>query len=378
MNKKTIEFASSKPFTIGMELELQLLHSKTLELSDSIIPIMNLYKNSKNFKPECIQNTIEIVSDVCAAIPELENHLKALLSDLINQCQKLEIKCCGTGTHLFSKKLAVLTPSPRYLSMEKTAGIICHTQITFANHIHVGLSSGDEAIYITNKLRAFIPLIIAVSANSPFWSGFDTGFAAYRHRILAIGRTYHMTPYFKNWQDFSDFLYAATRCGYIETFKDIHWDIRPSPAFGTVEIRVMDAQSSLKNTILLANFIHTLVKYMSVHPDSSSIPLLTEPQPPLWVEIEKRYQAAKEGINARYILDKKGKTTLLRDQWIMTYERLLKYFSTGYERNYLEELNNKIILEQLAYQQQIDYLTETGSLYSVTEKLIENLRLSVS
>jgi carboxylate-amine ligase len=170
-----MEFKRSEPLSIGVELEFQLLKAETLDLTDGILPLMEFYPDSPYVKPECIQNTVEIASKVCTSIAELKVHLTALVDDLKAKCQALGMRLCGAGTHPFCQHLALITPLPRYLTMEERYGYLAHTQVTFATHVHLGVTSGDEAIALMRSLKPYLPLLIALSANSPFWRGYGHG-----------------------------------------------------------------------------------------------------------------------------------------------------------------------------------------------------------
>jgi carboxylate-amine ligase len=129
-----------------MELEFQLLDAHTLDLADAILPLMDLYPASPYVKPEVIQNTDEIASRVCCGIPELGEHLQEIVADLQENCRRLGMTLCGAGTHPFGRRLALVTPQPRYLHIEQQVSLPVHTQITFAAHVHLGIASGEEAI----------------------------------------------------------------------------------------------------------------------------------------------------------------------------------------------------------------------------------------
>ncbi len=123
--------------------------------------------------------------------------------------------------------------------MQKSYGWLGQNQVTFATHGHLGLPSGEEAVTLMRELKPFLPLLVALSASSPCWHGADTRFAAFRHRVRAASRTYGIPPDFLDWEAFQRFLTTMRRAGLLRTVRDIHWDLRPSPHFGTLEVRVM-------------------------------------------------------------------------------------------------------------------------------------------
>jgi carboxylate-amine ligase len=307
-----MDFTPSNPSWIGMEMEFQLLDVETLDLVDGILPLMDFYPNDPYIKPEFNQNTVEVCSKICNDMDDLGAHMRSLLRNLRDTCQRLDMLLCSAGTHPFGERLALITPMPRYRQLEKSAGYIGHNQITFATHVHLGMTSGDEATSLMHELKALLPLLIAVSANSPFWRGFDTGFAAYRHRILAATRSYGIPPSFETWDDFSNFLETTTRAGVFSTINDIHWDIRPRPHLGTLEIRVMDAQPTITLALTLAGFLRALVTYLRTTPQTRRPPLFPQALH-WWIEKHNHFQASKQGLEAKYIHDVQGTLVPMRE-----------------------------------------------------------------
>jgi carboxylate-amine ligase len=140
-----MEFKASQAMSVGLEQELQLLDASSLDLANGILPLMELYPDSPYVKPEFIQNTVEVTSKVCHTLRELEDHLRAVVSDVRSRCQELGMALCGAGSHPFCKRLAIITPLPRYVQIGESAGYLGRTQITFATHVHIGMSSGEAA-----------------------------------------------------------------------------------------------------------------------------------------------------------------------------------------------------------------------------------------
>jgi carboxylate-amine ligase len=201
--------------------------------------------------------------------------------------------------------LALVTPQPRYLHIEQQVGLPVHTQITFAAHVHLGMGSGEEAIRMMGELRAYLPLLIAVSANSPFWRGYDTGHASYRQRILAAARTYGIPPSFGDWEEFVRFFDVGLKADVFETVRDIHWDIRTQPSLGTLEVRSMDMQPTVEEAIDLAAFVRVLGAYLARVPQAERPASLPKPLP-WWFEKHNHYQAAHLGLEAMCIHDEDG------------------------------------------------------------------------
>jgi carboxylate-amine ligase len=196
--------------------------------------------------------------------------------------------------------------------MEKDSGYLAHTQITFSTHVHIGMESGDQAMRAMSRLIPALSAFIALSANSPFWRGHETGHVAYRHRILAAASNFGLPPRFDDWRAFDEFLKAARRANMIKHFKDVHWDLRPNPDFGTLELRAMDSASDLRTVHGLVAFARCLILRLaeaSVHEVSEVLPANL----PHWMEQQNRFSAGLRGLDAEYVIDKQGSHRPVRD-----------------------------------------------------------------
>ena len=245
-----------------MELELQLIDPKTFNLVDGILPLMACYPPYPWIKPEYNQATVEIMSKVCTTIQDLEMHMHAVLSTLQQRCQGLGMTLCSAGTHPFCSRSATMMPIPRHLVEYQMAGFLANWT-TFALHVHVGMPSGDEAVTVMGKLKPYLPILLALSANSPLWWDCDTSYASFSQRLLATRKAYGLPPTFESWQAFDNYFTVARHAKMFEMVRDIHWDLRLQPELGTLEVRVMDAPTTLKEALMLAAFVHTLVMNLS-------------------------------------------------------------------------------------------------------------------
>ena len=307
-----MEFNPSPRHTLGIEWELQLLDTETLDLSDGILPLMEFFPKATFVKPEFIQSCVELNSCIAENSDAAIAHLRRSLGHLFRRTAELDMGLCGAGTHPFGRRLALITPLPRYRQLEESAGYLAHTQITFSTHVHIGMASGDQAMRVMTRLVPALSAFIALSANSPFWRGHQTGHAAYRHRILAAAPNYGLPETFGSWQAFDDFLRAARKASMIRSFKDIHWDLRPHPDFGTLELRVMDAASNLAAVHGLAAFARCLAVGLA-DAESREIEDLLPTGLPQWVAKQNCYRASLLGLDAEYITSEDGSHRPLRD-----------------------------------------------------------------
>ncbi len=349
---------------------MQLLDPDTLDLVDRIMPLIELFPGSTEFKPEFIQNTVEIASQVCESLPELEAHFFELSAQLKTKCKTLDIALCGAGTHPFSKQLALITPLPRYLRMTEAMGLLPHLQITYATHVHIGMSSGDEAIAVMRHLKPYLPVLLAVSANSPFWRGYETGYASYRHRILAASRSYGIPPTFADWSAFCEFFKSTKHAGVFETINGIHWDIRPRPHLGTVEVRVMDAQSTVRDAVTLAGFVRTLVYFICQEKDKPNHGRLLK-ESHWWIEKENHFQASHLGLDAKYIGADNGHWRPILDVVNETLDAVSENAAVEADAvKYIERLRTTVA-KRPGYQQQRAYYESSASLQHLVAKLVE-------
>ncbi|MCP9927529.1 YbdK family carboxylate-amine ligase [Cyanobium sp. CH-040] len=306
-----MDFTPSPAFSVGMELELQLLDPHTLNLTDAVLPLLATYPDQSFVKPEFLQNTVEVVSPVTADLSELETSLRTLLRELLGHLDGLGLGVCGAGTHPFNTQPALFTPGERYRLMEKSSGWLGQNQVTFATHVHLGLPGGEEAVTLMRELKPFLPLLVALSASSPCWHGSDTRFAAFRHRVLAASRSYGIPPDFPDWPAFERFFAAMARARVLHTARDLHWDLRPCPHFGTLEVRVMDAQPTLSEALALAALLRALVRCLQASRGSWTPPAVLAPQP-WWTLRDNCFIASRDGLEARLIASQEGELMSLR------------------------------------------------------------------
>ncbi|MDJ0649177.1 MAG: YbdK family carboxylate-amine ligase [Xenococcaceae cyanobacterium MO_188.B19] len=374
-----MKFHGSTCSTLGMEIELQLLDPNTLDLVDGILPLINSYPQQPFTKPEYNQATVEINSQVCSNIQELETNMFSLLTCLQARCEEQGMALCGAGTHPFCQRLISITPIKRYQAQSEMAGYLSYW-VTFAQHVHVGMSSGDEAVAIAKMLKPYLPILLALSANSPFWQGYDTGYASFRHRLLASRETYGMPPTFKNWQDFVNFFDSTQQAKIVNTVRDFHWDLRLQPNLGTLEVRVMDTQPTLKEALMLAAFVHSLIVYLKDYRGGKATGFLLKPNH-WWLEKENLFRASCMGLAANYIEDIQGHIRPVKQVIADILASLTKTATRLEETEYLQPIYSRLIDNQPNFSQEVpSYLRQrqiwqtTGSQKAVVAFLVKELK----
>ncbi len=365
-----IDFHGSSARSIGMEIEYQLVDSETLDLVNGVIPLMDYFPETVYIKPEFIQCSVEVMSEVCANLEELESNLLTLVWDLHKKCGELRMMLVGAGTHPFHKGLASITPLPRYLSIEERVGYPCYNYITYSIHVHIGMETGDETVKVMRLLRPYLPLLLALSASSPYWRGHDTKYASYREMVLASAKTYGLPPLFDSWGEFSSYFAATKLAGVYKTFRDYHWDLRPRPDFGTLEIRIMDSQPTIKEAIGFAALCQSLVEFLTSNADDTGAAILM--QLPLWAEKENRYRACRDGLDAEIIRDEKGNKCPLREITEIVLDAVTK---TAVGLGIMPELTRitQTLREGPSYVRQRGVYKQTGDLRAVVSSMNREL-----
>jgi carboxylate-amine ligase len=222
---------------------------------------------------------------------------------------------------------------------------------------------------------------MGLSANSPFWHGHNTGYASYRHRVLASTRSYGMPPSFASWDEFVHFYNLAKKARVYESINDIHWDMRPRPHLGTLEIRIMDAQSSIQDAILRTAFIHALVSYLREQPTLYNNQ--TEYEYNYWLQKDNLYQASRLGMDAHHIDHSTEVVSNLRQVFDSVFYPMVNFFEQAennvdnIDLNYLYRLREQVETSEYGYSLQRNIYTESLSLKNVSKTLVNKLESDI-
>ena len=260
-------FTPSQPFTVGVELELQLLHAREGTLSrDAPDLIALLHRKSDGearFKPEITESMIELNSSVHHQHATLVQELRELRTRTVQAADQLNIAVSGGGAHPFALwRERRIYPTDRFLQVSRLYGYLAKQFTVFGQHVHVGVGSGDLAIELTQRLLPYIPHFIALSAASPFAQGEDTAFETSRlHAVAMFPLSGHM-PRLKDWNDFNTYFGEMQSYGIVESIKDFYWDIRPKPEYGTVEVRIFDTPLTVEMAAALGALVQTLAVHL--------------------------------------------------------------------------------------------------------------------
>ncbi len=336
--RKETDFRSNGNLTLGVEIELQLIDPETQNLAPRAEELLKMSAAmSKKIKQEFYLSTVEINSDKCVNVHEIDKDLSASLDVAAKISEALKINFATTGCHPFSRYSdCVITPSPRYNELIDRNQWLTRRMTVYGLHIHIGMKSGDDVIRFNNFFLNFIPHLLALSASSPFWQGEDTGLASCRpttyESLPTAGHPYRV----KNWREFEQLCETLKKCQAINSLKDLWWDIRPSPSYGTLEIRACDGLSNLEETLAIVAFIHLLANWFN---DNGNW-LSQVPTSPLWFARENKWRAIRHGLKANLVVDLGGETKPIAQDILEWIEKLAPYTNQfGYQK-YCEALKN--------------------------------------
>ncbi|WP_456402327.1 carboxylate-amine ligase [Persephonella sp.] len=262
-----LKFNPSKPFTVGAELEIQIVDLKTYHLSESSDIIFK--HASENLKkllhPELLTSMIEIVTPVCETPEEAVHYLKKAVLEIDDIGKSFGFRSAALGTHVFAKKETThITAKERYLRLLEEFQILLKQFLIYGLHIHVGFPDKETAIKAYNTTINNLPIFLAVSTSSPFFFGEFTGLNSYRTKIFEQLPRAGIPEYFDSYSEFEEMYNMLKNNGFIESIKDIWWDVRIHPDFGTIELRVCDANPDLDRIEFLITLFQGLCLYSSV------------------------------------------------------------------------------------------------------------------
>ncbi len=335
-NKKAeIEFQSNGVLTLGVEIELQLIDKSTMNLSPRAEEILKAVQHLKKVKPEFYLSTVEVNTGICETVQKVERDIRSTFAELNPAADKLGIAFSTTGAHPFAKYSdCIISQTERYQELIDRNQWLTRRMTVYGLHVHLGMASGDECIRYNNFFMNFMPHLLALSASSPFWQGVDTGLSSCRpttyEALPTAGQPYHV----RNWKDFVTLYESLKKCGSIKTLRDLWWDMRPSPGFGTLEIRVCDGCATLYETLAITAFIHALAHWFA---DNGSW-LESVNSPPPWVSRENKWRTIRYGLDAELVMNIDGKTKSLREDIKEWVEKLKPYTEKLGYQEYLANL----------------------------------------
>jgi glutamate---cysteine ligase / carboxylate-amine ligase len=307
-------------YTVGIEEELMILDSSTLDLVNAIDSVTGGEQPpSGEIKPELLESVLEISTSVCASVAEAGAELRALRGHARDRARAHGLEIGSSGTHPFARwEEQRVVSDDRYRGLIRSLGFVARQELVFGMHVHVGLADPEEAIYVANGLREHIPLLIALSANSPLWRGAPTGLMSSRVPIFRAFPRVGLPPHFAGWEDFVRRVERMSESGLIEDYTYLWYDVRPHPRLGTVEFRAMDSQTRVEHTVALSALIASLVKLLAERFEQGA----EQREPPWEILDENRWLAARHGLEAELLDEESGRRVGVRELTERMLERL--------------------------------------------------------
>jgi carboxylate-amine ligase len=304
-----IEFNASERASLGVEVELEIVDRETGELrsgASDILPLMGAGHpggEHPKAKHELLESTIEIITGVCSDVAEARADLETTLAELEGHAGPLGMALMCSGSHPFSDWAEQdISPNPRYARLVEDMQWMARRLQIFGIHVHVGIRSAEKAIAIANALAAYIPHFLALSASSPYWMGRDTGLASCRSKVFEGLPTAGLPYQLSGWEEFEQFMETLVSANAIQSIREVWWDIRPHPDFGTVELRICDGIPTMSEIAAVAALSQSLVEWMDSLMDRG----YSLPTPRGWVVRENKWRAARHGVDAEIIVGDSG------------------------------------------------------------------------
>ena len=309
-----VVFNPSKSPTVGVEVEAQIVDNTTGDLVNIAENIVNGFNNEDRVKHELYLSTVEITSSPALDTNNTYEELSSIFKDVLDLAIKENAGLIATGTHPFAlyEDQVITNVNPRYEEFAQKYGWAVRRLLTFGMHVHVGMDSKEKAVAVHDEIRKYLPLVLALSACSPFWRGKDTELYCSRLSVFqGLPNTGLPEPYLE-WSEYEQSLETLVAANVIKEgigYRQVWKDVRIHPAYGTVEVRIADSMPSLIDTVAVATFVQALAIKIGNDWEAGK---LDEPTPN-WLIERNRWAAIKEGLNAKFIIDLEGRTKPIKE-----------------------------------------------------------------
>lgn len=309
-------FGESPRSTVGLEWEIGLVEPDSADLAQSAPLVLDALARdgaggprdgAAGYAPqvtgEFMKNTIELVSGVGRTVGEAGADLEHLLGRVRAVTDPLGLELMGGGTHPFARAAdQQVGDKERYVRIMDRTGIWGAQLIIWGLHVHVGVEHRDKALPLMRAMLTYFPHLQALSAGSPYWAGEHTGYASNRSLLFQQIPSSGLPVAFETWAELEAYAGDLQHVGAVEGFNEVHWDVRPSPGLGTLEVRVCDGPTNLTEALRLGALVHCLVEHLSTQLDQGrELPVL-----PPWFVAENKFRSARYGLDATVILDAEG------------------------------------------------------------------------
>ncbi|MGI8779238.1 MAG: carboxylate-amine ligase [Solirubrobacteraceae bacterium] len=289
---------SGPSYTIGIEEELMILDPDSFALANAIDVLLEECDDAEHVKPELLESVVEIATPPAADARAAGEHLRALRAKVCAAAERRGLRVGSAGTHPFAMwEDQRVVAQERYRELVSELRFVARQEIIFGLHVHVGIDDAEKAIHVANGMRMHVPLLLALSANSPFWRAQPTGLASARMPIFRGFPRVGVPPAYDGWTDFEARIAFMTDAGVIDDYTWMWYDVRPHPNFGTVEIRAMDGQTRVEHTLGLAALTQAMVRELGEGFDAG----LQVSHPADEIVDANRWLAARHGLDGELV-----------------------------------------------------------------------------
>ncbi|MFJ4658477.1 glutamate--cysteine ligase [Nocardia sp. NPDC088792] len=323
---RKVPFNSSPRPTLGVEWEVALVDKQTRDLSNTAAAVfeevgdLRAWDGTPQITKELLRNTVELVSGKHDNVGEAVDELRATQDAVRRAADRLGVDIFCAGTHPFAQwSTQLLTRSEHYDELIERTQWWGRQMLIWGVHVHVGISHPEKVFPILNRLLTSYPHLLALSASSPMWAGVDTGYASNRALMFQQLPTAGLPFQFENWRQFEAFAHDQIKTGVFEQLGGMHWDIRPAPKWGTIEVRVCDGTPTKTELAAIVALIHCLIVDLDRRVESGEA--LPAPLPP-WHVQENKWRAARYGLDAIVITDADSNERLITDDLSEMLNRL--------------------------------------------------------
>jgi carboxylate-amine ligase len=373
MSEKIIFTANRRP-TLGVEIELGLIDAQTMALRSGIGPLLERLPEPVRpwVKPELMQCYVEIITDVCGDVPQVERDLRAKVQAVERVCDELGMRLWWGATHPFSRWAdQQVTPNQRYERLLDLLQDMARQLVTFGLHVHVGVDSGDKAVMICDRIMQHLPTLLALTANSPFWEGRCTGLKSYRSKVMEGLPTAGLPSLMRNWSEYVWLVNHLVETGFIHSIREIWWDVRPHHNFGTVEVRVCDMPPRLDDVLAIVALVQCLVKALSDRIDAGTYQHDCHPM----MVRQNKWRAARYGTQAELVDSYTYELRSVSQAVAALVDRLRPVADALNCREYLER-TLPMAREPNGAEVQLQLVRQLGSAEAMVRHLTDQTRLS--
>jgi carboxylate-amine ligase len=356
--------------SIGIEEEYQTVDPVTRDLRSHIhaeIVQKGKLLLAERVKPEMHQSVVEIGTGVCQNIQEAKDEIRDIRRQIIRLARENELRLAAGGTHPFAQwREQEIYPDDRYRTIVEDLKMVARANLIFGLHVHIGVEDRETAIQLMNSARYFLPHLLALSANSPFWVGMETGLRSYRCKVFDKFPRTNIPDLYQSWSEFENYVNLLIHTNCIDNAKKIWWDIRPHPYFPTLEFRICDMPMRLEETIAIAALCQAIIaKLYRIHEQN-----LTFRHYSRSLIMENKWRAARYGLDGKMI--DFGKQTEVPARRLI--EEILEFVGDVVpDLGSQEEISyvHRIMEHGNGADRQLRVFHETGDLKKVVDYMIE-------